>query len=117
MLTDNFWDTFNKQCFEWEQIRVCDGMLFTTIIQHLESLKDSGAVGSMMVLDYDHEPHSTNKYGQILEKKVPNYVDMKYHWVFQVSADARWLEHCICEWLTPQTGEFSLSPITAIGKC
>lgn len=48
-------------------IRICDGLLFTTLVQHLENLKAHGAVGSMEMFDYDEEPGSVDTYGTLLQ--------------------------------------------------
>ena len=61
-------------------MRISDGLLFTALIQHLESLKERGVVGSMNVLDYDHEPHSPDNFGMI----VPNRVSVDWLVLFLV---------------------------------
>lgn len=65
--TDNFWEFFDEKWDYGDQIRICDGMLYSTMLHHLESLKANRIVDSMVILDYDEEPQSGDKYGTPLQ--------------------------------------------------
>ena len=68
-MIDNFWEFFHEKWDYGDQIRICDGMLYSTLLHHLESLKTNGIVDSMVMLDYDEEPQSRDKYGTPLKGK------------------------------------------------
>lgn len=74
MFVANFWEYFDNKWEFGEQIRISDGMLFSVIVQHLAKLNDEGVVGSMVVFDYDQEPHSAINYGQVVPSKVTCHI-------------------------------------------
>jgi len=66
---ENFWEYYEKGKIE-EQVRICDGMLFTTLLEHLKELSRRGEITSLSTCYYDVEPGSNAAYGTAALQKV-----------------------------------------------